>query len=364
MSHLEKVRHDFIRYSNVWEDAEVLRRGLSIKPGDAVLSIASAGDNCFALLMDDPAIIVACDINITQLYLVKLKIAAINLLEYEQLKFFLGFTDIGESVERKNLFYFLKTQLDQDAFNYFNSNIHLIEHGIIHVGKFEKYFRTFAKYILPMIHSTQSIDELLGSKSSESQVDYFESRWNTFRWRFFFRLFFSKRLMGLLGRDPAFLNEIKGSVSEFILNRAAQHLKSTDAQDNFMLHYNLKGYFDDQLPDYIQSPENIELIRERTNRIKIFHGLIQEASAKAPYFDAMNLSDLFEYMPKSLFEDTAMKLATISRPGARLAYWNLMVDRDLSQDLPSQYIDCKLSDDLAKHDRGFYYKRFIVSAKR
>jgi S-adenosylmethionine-diacylglycerol 3-amino-3-carboxypropyl transferase len=48
-----------IRYSQVWEDTRLLRQGLCLKPQSRVLSIASAGDNAFALLLDDAREVVA-----------------------------------------------------------------------------------------------------------------------------------------------------------------------------------------------------------------------------------------------------------------------------------------------------------------
>jgi S-adenosylmethionine-diacylglycerol 3-amino-3-carboxypropyl transferase len=48
---LQKVRHDYLRYANCWEDADILLAGLDIKTGDLVLSIGSAGDNSFSLLV-------------------------------------------------------------------------------------------------------------------------------------------------------------------------------------------------------------------------------------------------------------------------------------------------------------------------
>ena len=60
---LNEVRHDYIRYANCWEDADVLIEGLKVQPGDRVLSIGSAGDNSFSLLVNDPELLVAFDIN-------------------------------------------------------------------------------------------------------------------------------------------------------------------------------------------------------------------------------------------------------------------------------------------------------------
>lgn len=48
-----------IRYSQVWEDTRLLRQGLRLRPQSRVLSIASAGDNAFSLLLDDAREVVA-----------------------------------------------------------------------------------------------------------------------------------------------------------------------------------------------------------------------------------------------------------------------------------------------------------------
>ena len=47
---LERTGVSVVRYAQVWEDADVLLAGLDVRPGDACVSIASAGDNTLALL--------------------------------------------------------------------------------------------------------------------------------------------------------------------------------------------------------------------------------------------------------------------------------------------------------------------------
>jgi hypothetical protein len=48
-----------IRYSQVWEDTQVLRDALELNDESVVFSIASAGDNVLGLLLDNPRKIVA-----------------------------------------------------------------------------------------------------------------------------------------------------------------------------------------------------------------------------------------------------------------------------------------------------------------
>ena len=61
-----KMTFDILRYSVVWEDIELLYRGLEVTPNDSILSITSAGDNVLNLLLKEPKSITAIDLNATQ----------------------------------------------------------------------------------------------------------------------------------------------------------------------------------------------------------------------------------------------------------------------------------------------------------
>jgi S-adenosylmethionine-diacylglycerol 3-amino-3-carboxypropyl transferase len=361
---------DFLRYANVWEDAAVLARGLRIRPGARVLSIGSAGDNCFALLNEDPALVVAADLNPTQLYLIELKRAVILRLPYAQALTFLGFDkrDIQKrdallttQTFRLQVFADIKADLGEAARHYWETHTEDVKKGVIHAGKFERYFRLFARWVLPLIHTRAACEKLLAPKSEAEQRHFYETHWNTRRWRLLFKVFFGRRVMGKIGRDPAFLREVKIPVAEYIFQKAARELASTAAQHNFMLRYNLCGSYGSLLPDYLENETRYIQIRERLDRIVLFRGYVQEAGAEYGPFDAMNLSDIFEYMDEKTFKAVADRLHAMARPGCRIAYWNLMAPRRLSEVSPAFFrpeITC--AEDTGLHDRGFYYERFLT----
>jgi len=349
-----------IRYANVWEDAHVLRQGLFIQPGDRVLSIASGGDNCLAMLCDDPSEIVATDINPAQLHLVRLKISAIRYLERDEALYFLGYRETPVSQDRIGIFNRLKGDLPSEARMFWENRYEAISAGIIHSGKFEKYFRIFANYVLPLIHRKKTTLQLIAPKSAEEQIRFYNEKWNTIRWRYLFRLFFSRSVMGWLGRDRSFLKEVEVDVGSHIFQMAENHLTDVQAQHNFILRYNLTGSFGDEIPDYLQG-KNFETVRSRLDRLTLLHGYIEDIPRSAARFNAMNLSDIFEYMDHSLFRRTGKQLLEIAAPGCRIAYWNLMVERRLSLILPAGYNYLKdLSEALKRKDRGFFYKSFIT----
>lgn len=360
MAHLKDINNELIRYANVWEDAAVLRKGLQIQPGERILSIGSAGDNCFALLLDDPSLVVAADINIVQLHLIELKMAAIRSCTYDEVLFFLGFRE-NVGLSRLEIYKKIKSGLSPEAVDYWDRNFEIIDSGVVHEGKFEKYFQLFSGKILPLIHSKRTTADLLSTKSAEAQRDFFHKKWNTWRWKFFFKIFFSRKVMGLLGRDPAFLKQVKINVGDFILSQAEDQLTSVQAQDNFILRYNLTGNFGDLLPAYLKDETVFASIKNRLDRIKLLHGLIETARELYGNFDAMNLSDIFEYMNDEIFLKTSGIIQSLCNEGARIGYWNLMVDRRMSEILPTHFRYQEiLSQELTAQDRGFFYNRFII----
>lgn len=353
----KRVNFELIRYANCWEDADILVEGLSPKEGSKILSVASAGDNSFSLLVTNPDILVAVDINKIQLYLVELKKVAIENLEYADVLKFLGFS---ASDDRLRYFHLLKNELSTAAKDYWEQNIRLVHDGIIYQGKFEKYFQLFSNRILPWIHSKKKVADLFRTKTCEEQTTFYNDKWDTWRWRMLFKIFFSKYIMGKFGRDPEFLKEVEISVSDYIYQKAANHLQSEEAQKNIFLHFNLTGNFGNLLPHYLQ-PENFKIIKLNISRLKIKEGYAQDAIGEFGHFHCMNLSNIFEYMNKELFSETAKAFINGTVNDGKIAYWNLMVPRKISETFPEKVkYEKKLSLTLMKKDKGFFYSQFII----
>jgi S-adenosylmethionine-diacylglycerol 3-amino-3-carboxypropyl transferase len=356
---LEKVNFDIIRYANCWEDADLLLEELNLPSKSNILSIASGGDNSFSLLTTGAKQVVAVDISETQLLLVELKVEAIKQMDRVSYMQFIGFLELSKE-KRVQKYNALKPNLSAKCIEYWDTSIAVLEDGIVHQGKFEKYFQIFAKKVLPFIHSQKKIDKLLAPKSAEDQLDFFNKKWNTWRWRTFFKAFFSRFVMGRLGRDKAFLKEVKGSVSEFILNQAQGHLSTVNAQNNFMLNYALTGSFRDALPHYVREG-NYEIVKVNINNLKLVKGLAQDAIKEHGPFDGFNLSNIFEYLDLDTFKELQKNLIDGGTKNAKYAYWNLMVDRFMSDNK-----ELALTNQTQKFntkDKGFFYKRLVVDAK-
>src|SRR5204863_3495424 len=127
--------------------------------------------------------------------------------------------------------------------------------------------------------------------------DFYNRHWDTWRWRLMFRVFFSRFVMGRLGRDPSFFAYVEGSVSDRILQRTRHALTALDPAANPYLQWILTGRHTTALP-YALRPENFEKIRRNLDSIEFHLASIEQYLAAFPEvrLGRMNLSDIFEYM--------------------------------------------------------------------
>lgn len=358
----DRAAFDLVRYANCWEDAQVLCQALQPEPGKRFLSIASAGDNSFSLLSRG-AEVVAVDLSQSQLACVELRKVAFANLDYEELLRFLG---IRESQTREATYQRLKPELSAPAVEFWDARSVAIRDGFIHDGKFENYFRTFRTRILPLVHSRKKIQLLLAPKSHEERIRFYNKRWNTLRWRMLFRIFFSRFVMGRLGRDPEFFRYVEGSVATRILQRTKHAITELETHNNPYLTYILTGNFGNSLPDYLQ-PERFDPIRRNLDNLTMAQMSIEEAAREYGQdgFDGFNLSDIFEYVDPQLCRDIYATLLDTARPGARIAYWNMLVPRQCDASLTDRLFSHEeLANQLFLRDKAWFYSKFVIEELR
>lgn len=353
----ERAAFDFIRYGSVWEDADVLCPALEpVARGGRILSIASAGDNVLALLTLDPAEVVAVDVSAAQIACLELRIAAFRSLDDSELLGFLGTTS---SRRRLAIYRELRPALSARSARFWDAHPGPLASGVIHSGKFERYLQAFRRYVLPLMHSTRTVGELCRPRSIEEQRAFYPRHWDGRRWRALFRIFFSRWAMGRLARDPAFFDHVEGPVSERILARTRRAMTELPVSSNPFLIYIMTGnYRPGAMPRYLR-PEHTGVIRSRLDRIRTVEGTVERADHGR--FDGFNLSDIFEYMGPAEHERCYAALLDRAKPGARLAYWNLMTPRSCpaaENHRVRQLTD--LASSLHADDRAWFYQCFHV----
>ena len=360
----EAAQHaDFsqIRYAQCWEDADILVEALAPGPGKRCLSICSAGDNTLALLARSPDYVLAIDLSEAQLACLELRMAAYRALQHDELLALIGSRD---SEHRVVLYRKCRELLSPSAKSFWDERTRVIESGIGGAGKFERYFRIFRERVLPLIHSRKSVRALLEPRTLEERIAFYHDVWNNLRWRMLFRIFFSRRTMGMLGRDPAFFRYVEGSVSDRILKRTSHALTELAPADNPYMHWILTGTHNGVLPFALRE-ENFESIRRNLDRLEVRRGAIENLATMQGWFDCFNLSDIFEYMSSENYELELERIVSLSRTGTRLAYWNMLAPRRRPERMANKLEPLtELSSTLFAQDKAFFYSAFVVERVR
>ena len=351
-----KAAFDHIRYAQLWEDAEVLVAAIGPRPGGRLVSICSAGDNALAMLLCDPAEVIAADLSPAQLACLKLRLAAFPLLSHAELIEMLG---AAPSTRRGALLDRVLAECDAETAAFWHSlRPEVIAHGAGGVGKFERYFRLFHRRLLPFVHSRRTVEAVFEPRGAEERARFLSERWNNLRWRWLLKAFFSRQAMGLLGRDPAFFDQVEGSVSDHVARRIEHAFVANDPVANPYLRYVLTGTHGPVLP-LAWRPEHHAAIAERVGRIRLHLGPLEQAASEG--VDGWNLSDIFEYMSPHGFREAYGAILAASNPGARLVYWNMMAPRAMPPGFaPRGRPRPDIAAPLAARDQAFFYSAFHV----
>jgi S-adenosylmethionine-diacylglycerol 3-amino-3-carboxypropyl transferase len=167
--------------------------------------------------------------------------------------------------------------------------------------------------------------------------------------------------MGRLGRNPRFFDYVKGNVSERLFARAEHAFTELSPAVNPYLHWILHGCHNEALPFALRE-ENFESIRAKLDNLELRQASVEEVVEESSTgFDCFNLSDIFEYMSETAYHALLDKLIARARPGARLAYWNMLAPRVRPESLaPQLKSQTELAERLHIEDKAFFYSRFVL----
>lgn len=352
------AKFNLIRYSQVWEDAEILIEALQINENDNILSIASAGENAISMLIKNPNRVYAIDLSFNQIACTELKKIAYKYLDYNECMKLIGVFDCNERIK---IYEIIKHELSENIRKYFDENIDIIKKGIINAGKFENYFHIFGKKVLPLIHTKKVRKELLDKKSREERIKFYNKKWNNIRWKLLFKIFFSRTVMGKLGRDKAFFRYVNVNVADHILERTKYAITELDTSENSYLQYIVNGKYDKALPVAYRK-ENFEIIKNNIDKLVLLSESVETFVEldEVDYISKYNLSDIFEYMDDTQMCKIFEKIFTKSPSGTRIAYWNMLADKRASKYFENLDYKEEESKELLKKDKAFFYSNFII----
>ena len=343
-----------LMFAQSWEDPACDRTALGIRPGDCLVAITSGGDNVLEFLCDDPARIIAVDINPTQAWLFELKAAAFRLLDHSGLLDLVGVTQNNSSA---SLYAAIRKELSRKARAFFDERKEWFERGLLQQGGFERYFAILRRIIVLAV-GRQTVERLFSIDPSE-QERFYRTEWDRWRWRVLMKIGCSKWLLGNRLDPTWFADSETADFGSHFLQLAEHVLTELPAAENYFLSQILRGrYSGEVLPNYL-SRDNFETIRDRIDRVELVVSGIEDGLRHLPTdaVDAFSLSNVFEYSPRRVFEESKTEIVRVGRSGARIAHRNLLNPLRLSEDMRFK-VDLALSEKLQNADRGFIYSRF------
>lgn len=347
-----------IRYSNCWEDADLLIAVLDIQTSDTVLSIASGGCNSLSISARTSEKVYVIDSNPAQIYITQLKYFAANKLTHSQ---YLEFIGVRKSPKRLDYYNSLCELLPKSCRSYFDTNLSFLSTGIIHCGKFDTYLRVFRKYILPFVESKKTIHKLLTANNKADQYDIFYKEWNNRRWKILGKLFFGKPIMKFGRQKKMFDFNRHKSVGKTILNRAETFLSQGIVNPNPYLELILTGTFQKSFPDYLR--ESIYYSIKTSDNLEFIHEdiLIFLKNKPDKSIDKYNLSDIFESINTVISDQIFGEILRTAKPNARLIFWNNMVVRDIPKALQKSFVfEQDLVSQYSNKELVFFYDKFYI----
>lgn len=337
----------------------MLTEALAVRPGGRVLSIASAGDNALALLVDDPAEVVAVDLSAEQLACLALRVAAFRTLRHTEVLELVG---SRPSARRAELYARCRPALDERARRFWDACPGAVAAGVGGAGTFERYLARFRRFVLPLAHRRRRVRRLLRGGGTEAERRaWYDRHWETARWRALFAVAASRRVLGE-ARYPTAFEHVEGGVAGRLRRRVREAVTQIDPAQNPYLAWILTGTHGEALPRYLRA-EHFDAVRDRLDRITLRHGSLADVLAEERgAFDAFNLSDVFEYLSPAASDSLFGLVAEAARPGARIAYWNLLAERRAPGGAGLRPLDA-LSARLHREDKAPFYGAFRVDER-
>jgi S-adenosylmethionine-diacylglycerol 3-amino-3-carboxypropyl transferase len=166
-----------ITFARYMENAEIdLQLFKRVKQKRAV-TITSGGCIALTLALNDPEIIYAIDKNPHQNYLLELKIAAIESLDYTDYKsLMLGTTENDHTLYRS-----CRDRLSQPAREFWDQNRNRIKKGLLFCGITEKVAFMFGKSI-SVLMGRKKVNKLFEITDPAELQTFYDSQWNTTFW--------------------------------------------------------------------------------------------------------------------------------------------------------------------------------------
>ena len=314
-----------INYSASNEDGNSEREALQIRDSDVLLCITGSGARTLDLLIDCPSKIYSIDFNPTQNYLLQLKMATYQALEYQEFCEFLG---IYPSYGRMELFQKIIPFLGEKTLDFWRNNLSKIRSGVLYEGTWEKLLNGMRKMA---IFRKRTIVRLFDANTLEEQRRIWENEWDNSAWRTFMKLLCNRFLWEKIIREPgAKLIPMDFSMHEYLLEKIDHLAKNFLLRENHFANLIFLGKYAEGciLPPHLQK-DHFETVKNNLGKITlVIDSLEVFLKSHSCDIDAFSLSDFSSYAPENMYHDIWEKVIQAASQNARFCERQFLVKRE------------------------------------
>lgn len=377
------VWFDAFVYNQIWEDPRVDLQALQLDENSRVLTISSGGCNALNYLIENPESVTAVDLNRHHIYLLRLKITALeNLPSDEDFFNFFGFGKHSQNIE--NYQKFIAPKLDEKTQEFWENNSFFsrIFNGkrINFFSKGGLYEHSRNGYFLRFFHSLAHLfggkpEEILKAKTPDEQAELYKTHIAPF-----FDSFIIKTVGKLpvtmfgLGIPPQQYEELKkdlrdgGSLIDIYKERAKRLACDYPIDENYFAWQAFARHYDTEnrraVPEYLKA-ENYETLKSNVNRLKTKIGSITAEIKNSPKnsFNRFVFLDAQDWMNSEAMTDLWTTIAENTEKSARIIFRTASafspIETNLPKDLRTKFFyEEDLSKELFKQDRASIYGGF------
>ncbi len=229
--------------------------------------------------------------------------------------------------------------------------------GFNECGNFESLFRGFRNFIYDLVIPEAQLRKIFYTRTGKNEVT--EIMFNNKFWNVAFDIFFCDSFLSTMFGPEAVQHAPPGSYPQYFKKMMEKELGKDSAYDNYFLHHILLGHYINQkrcLPIYLnRPPENFNF--------KFVNGVL-EAIDDLESYDFINLSNIFDWMPKNDIQSIAERLSKSMKPGAVLLFRQLNSATDYQVFFKDNFkFDNSKGEELLGKDQSFFYSKINIGKK-
>jgi S-adenosylmethionine-diacylglycerol 3-amino-3-carboxypropyl transferase len=374
---------DAFVYNQIWEDPRVDLQALQLNGDSRVLTISSGGCNALNYLIENPESVMAVDLNAYHIYLLQLKLTALQfLLTYEDFFAFFGFGKHKRNVA--NYKKYIAPNLDKNARQFWESNGFL---GNLLYGNRINYFargglyeHSRNSYFLRFFHGFSRLSgwqpqEVLKAETLAEQERLYEKN---------IAPFFDSLLVQTVGRMPVTMfglgippqqyEELKKdlvkhrTVIDVYRERAKRLACAYPIKENYFAWQAFSRKYDTEnrraVPEYLKA-ENYETLKSNAHKIRTNINSVTEEIKQNPKgaFNRFVFLDAQDWMNAKTMTELWQTISDRAEPNSRIIFRTagaaLPIEKNLPANLRARF-DYKqeLSAELFMQDRASIYGGF------